>query len=316
MAMSCYFLVRQTSDGERMTSTAAEVHNHARGDYRAPALFRRAWRPETGIYRRFSHLVVLTDGAGRLRLPDGVCDLTAPTAAFMPTASRAHVELSAGSDGYLLGVSEELMVDAIGNRAESVQLRILVERPAVTRVLGGGESAEITALARGFIDELNRQDRGSWMALAAYMRLLLISVRRTTDAVTADAGPQVEAAPVLQRFRQLVELHFRDHWTVRAYVHELGVTYDRLHALCRRKLGRSPIQLVHERILREACLRLERSASSVQQVSDGLGYNDPTYFSHFFKHKTGYSPAAYRNLAGGLSQSDHPRLSSGFSDWP
>ncbi len=62
-------------------------------------------------------------------------------------------------------------------------------------------------------------------------------------------------------------------------------------------------------------MRLERSARTVQEISDGLGFRDPTYFSHFFKKKTGFSPAAYRDFAR-KSEVSEGTLSSGYADWP
>lgn len=300
-----------------MAASVTGIHNHARGEHRAPALFRRTWRPQAGMYGRFSHVLLLGDGSARLGFGADTHDMQAPAAGFLPATSGAVVELSAGTEGYVVGASEELMIDAIGHWVESVQLRILAERPAVIGTLARPEFAEIVALARGFIDELNRPERGSWMALAAYMRLILIFLRRAGESGKPDAPGQGEVGSILQRFRLLVDLHFRDHWPVRAYVRELGLPYERLHGLCRRALGRTPGQLVHERMLREACLLLERSASSIQQVAESLGYGDPTYFSHFFKRKTGHSPAGYRRLLRERARGGrHPDLFSGFSDWP
>ena len=68
--------------------------------------------------------------------------------------------------------------------------------------------------------------------------------------------------------------------------------------------------------MQEAKLRLERSARNIQEISDSLGFRDPTYFSHFFKRKTGLSPAGYREMARVSSGSENGVLSSGYADWP
>ena len=81
-------------------------------------------------------------------------------------------------------------------------------------------------------------------------------------------------------------------------------------------LSRSPIELVHDRVVQEAKLRLERSARSVQEISYGLGFRDPANFSHFFKRKTGVSPARYRALARDATSGPMIPLSSSYYDWP
>lgn len=153
------------------------------------------------------------------------------------------------------------------------------------------------------------------MAIAAYMRLILMALWRAAGAEAAEQRGRGGGASVLQRYRQLVEIGFRQHRSIADYAGELGVTTDRLHSICRSELGRSPVQLLHERVVQEAKLRLERSARTVQEISDGLGFRDPTYFSHFFKKKTGFSPAIYRDLAR-KSEASTVTLSSGYADWP
>ena len=69
-------------------------------------------------------------------------------------------------------------------------------------------------------------------------------------------------------------------------------------------------------MVQEAKLRLERSARNIQEISDSLGFRDPTYFSHFFKRKTGLSPAGYREIARASAGSENSMLSSGYADWP
>lgn len=88
-----------------------------------------------------------------------------------------------------------------------------------------------------------------------------------------------------------------------------------VHAICQRTLKRPPLELVHDRLVQEAKLRLERGARSIQEISDSLGFRDPANFSHFFKRKAGVSPAKYRALAIGAS-GPAAAMSSGYYEWP
>jgi AraC-like DNA-binding protein len=176
--------------------------------------------------------------------------------------------------------------------------------------------AEISPLISGFVRELGDPTRSSWMVASAYIRLILMALWRGSDGERSEQRGQGETGSILQRYRQLVEAGFRRHRPISDYAAELGVTADRLHSICQRALGRSPIQLLHERVVQEAKLRLERSARNIQEISDSLGFRDPTYFSHFFKRKTGLSPAGYREIARASAGSENSMLSSGYADWP
>ena len=90
----------------------------------------------------------------------------------------------------------------------------------------------------------------------------------------------------------------------------------RSHDLCRRELGKTPIQLVHERLLHEARLRLERSVLTVEQVAGSIGFRDVGHFSRFFKSKVGLPPAKYRETVARFVRDGGAVPASTYADWP
>jgi AraC family transcriptional regulator, transcriptional activator of pobA len=96
------------------------------------------------------------------------------------------------------------------------------------------------------------------------------------------------------RFVHLVEQHFLDHWPMERYAARLGLSTQRLNRLVRQHARRSALQLVHERLLREACRRLIYVAVPATRLAFELGFDDPAYFSRFFKRHTGLSPQRWR----------------------
>jgi AraC-like DNA-binding protein len=292
------------------------IHLHARGEWHEPSLTHRTIRFQKGLYIPFHHIFLLQAGRATLVLEtEDERTLQGPTIAYLPPQARSELHMAAGAAGFLVGASPQIMVDAIGNRAESYALRIFSERPWFMTERNIDAVNEVQPLIAGFVRELGDPARASWMAISAYMRLILLTLWRAGGAETSEQRGRGGNASILQRYRQLVEAWFRQHRPITDYARELGVTTDRLHAICQSTLGRSPVQLLHERVVQEAKLRLERSARTVQEISDGLGFRDPTYFSHFFKRKTGFSPAAYRDVARS-SEVAESTLSSGYADWP
>jgi AraC-like DNA-binding protein len=125
-----------------------------------------------------------------------------------------------------------------------------------------------------------------------------------------------EKAGILQRFRQLVEMNFRNHWTIAQYADALGISTDRLHAVCTSGIGKPPKALVSERLAHEAVQRMERSSITIQQLGHSLGFNDPAHFSSFFKRMTGMPPSRYQELIV-RSRADGQNVPpKRFADWP
>ena len=107
-------------------------------------------------------------------------------------------------------------------------------------------------------------------------------------------------------------MHYRDNLDIDDFALRLGVTRSRLHNACLRTLGLPPQQLVHQRLISEARLRLRDTAQTVEQVGYSLGFRDPAYFSRFFRRLSGVSPGAYRKA----SRVATPAEAISFAAWP
>lgn len=276
-------------------------------------------------------LEALQNRTVRLRFPEGYSTLLylvqgslvlgpneetveGPALCFWPSEQRPPLSLNAGARARIVGLSDTITLDAIGARSESVHLRMLVENPFVATLNDGPVLDQISILFDWFGEELGAPELQSPMSLSALLRLILIGALRIH--IPEPTQTVAETTTVLRRFRHLVELHYRDHWQVARYAEDLGVDYDRLNRICKRETGRSPAELVHERLTAEAKARLENSGYPLKKIAADLGFSDATRFSHFFKRRTEMSPGAYRAVVSRPDGEDLVELRRGFSDWP
>jgi AraC family transcriptional activator of pobA len=128
----------------------------------------------------------------------------------------------------------------------------------------------------------------AWLARAIVWRLAEVARR---DAVAPQRGGR---QALYTRFVVLLEAHYLDHWPVTRYAERLGLNAERLNRMVRAETGQSVQALLHTRLLREACRRLLHVAAPVSRLAYELGFEDPAYFSRFFRRLTGLSPGAYR----------------------
>ena len=164
--------------------------------------------------------------------------------------------------------------------------------------------------------ELRHGGRASWMLLGAHFSLIAVEIWRLSGAEDVAMKSQGGTSAILQRFRQLVENHFRNHWSIHDYADEIGISHDRLHSICTRKLARKPLDLVHERLCHEGKLLLERSSLTIEQIGHSLGFKDASHFSHFFKRRTGLAPSRYRQNFLDAETGQHLVSPETYADWP
>jgi len=105
---------------------------------------------------------------------------------------------------------------------------------------------------------------------------------------------------VANDFIQLIETNHRTQHSPKFYAAELNMGKSNLRKICQRSVGVSPTSCIYARIMLEACTLLEDARRSVKEIASDLGFDDPIYFSRFFKGQGGIPPDTYRGIASKL----------------
>lgn len=286
------------------------------------ALQPRVWSLNRVAAVRTRHLLLLLDGAGEADIGHPSADghrtaVAGPAVIWLGRAAPTRLALEAGAHGHRAWIPEETVVAAIGDMGDSAAIAALAERDFVLSL--AGYQAETSALERCLLAALAEQaePRAAAPLLAsALLRIVLVLLLRVSGGTQTPLPASGERLALLQRFRQLVEMNFRSHWTIADYADALSISTDRLHAICRAGIGKSPKALVSERLAHEAATRLERSSLTIEQLGHLLGFGDPAHFSNFFRKMRGMPPGRFRTMMltqrAGQQQAPSPR----FSEWP
>jgi AraC family transcriptional regulator, transcriptional activator of pobA len=78
------------------------------------------------------------------------------------------------------------------------------------------------------------------------------------------------------------------------YAKELGVTQNHLNDSVREVTGKSAGTLIREQVIKQATMCLRQSSKSVSEIGYLLGFQDPSYFSRYYKKQTGKLPSEVR----------------------
>lgn len=83
-------------------------------------------------------------------------------------------------------------------------------------------------------------------------------------------------------------------WTLTELARRSHCSGEHLRRLCRRQLGRTPMQQVTYLRIRHAAMLLTRSGDKLEIIATAVGYANPFVFSNTFKRWTGWRPSEYR----------------------
>ena len=98
---------------------------------------------------------------------------------------------------------------------------------------------------------------------------------------------------IVQRYNQLLlEYDTKEH-AVSFYAEKLNITPNHLNKCVKLVLNKSASGLLNEMIILEAKVLMNQNPINVGELAFALGFEDPSYFTRFFKKHTGITPTEY-----------------------
>ncbi|EIW3594201.1 4-hydroxyphenylacetate catabolism regulatory protein HpaA [Salmonella enterica] len=245
-------------------------------------------------HNRFFQMHFLNTGQIELQLDDQRFSVQAPLFVLTPPSMPHAFFTEPNSDGHVLTVRQELIWplleilypgtrDALGMPGICLSM---ADKPEELEALGHYWALiqrESTSAQPGHEHTLT-------LLAQAVFNLLLRNVPLNDHPACGVRGELKQ----FQRFNQMIDERYSEHWSVPEYAQRLGITESRLTDMCRRFANRSPKRLIFDRQLREAKRLLLFSDSAVHEIAYHLGFKDPAYFARFFNRQTGCSPSAFR----------------------
>jgi len=151
----------------------------------------------------------------------------------------------------------------------------------------------VTGLFSSIYDEFAEQKDNSPSVIRAYLHILLVSIQRFYES-KEEAQHKTGKAVTARRFRNYVSQDFIQHRTIGHYARRMNFSEDHLQTIIRQATGKTPGQIIRDELILEAKRLLSHTDLNASEISSYLNMDDPSYFSRFFKQRTGMSPTSFR----------------------
>lgn len=156
------------------------------------------------------------------------------------------------------------------------------------------EQKKFQLLHEVFLDEFETRDTIQAEMLRMLMARFIIKGTRLLKAqegiLETKKSSQID---LLREFNFLVEQHFKTEHSVSFYADKLFKSPKTLSNNFA-KLNRSPLQIIHQRIVLEAKRLLIYTDKTAKEIAYEVGFDDASHLSRLFKKHTSTSPSDFK----------------------
>lgn len=123
------------------------------------------------------------------------------------------------------------------------------------------------------------------------IELLLFETNRSK---IANGGEVWRPDALFLKFLEFIRNNFNKNYSLREIAIHLQTTELKLNELAKQHTGRTAQNVIYGLLISEAKRILQYENKRINEVAFELGFQDPHYFSKFFKNHTHLSPTEYR----------------------
>lgn len=139
--------------------------------------------------------------------------------------------------------------------------------------------------------ELQEKPYQYLISVHSRIELILVTINRSKIM----AGNEIYKPDALfLKFLEKIRANFEKNLTVKQIATALHTTEAKLNELSKLHTGKTAQNVIYGLVVSEAKRLFIYEKLSVKEVAYQLGFNDPFYFSNFFKKHTSLSPKLYR----------------------
>lgn len=226
--------------------------------------------------------------------------LKADTILFVPPGLKHRMYIDKSVGGTYILFNEEFIQYNRTNHVPLKEYRLFNNsdfKSLITVVPAKHEKLNnITGL---IFEELKNTDDYSQDIVLNLLHLFLLESRRIFDQQNQAPKEESETTPdaTIIKFKQLIEENFAKEKNVSIYAEMLNMNPSCLNELTKRTTGITAGELIRNRVIDETKKLLYSSSMSGKEIAYELGFDDPAYFSRFFKKYTGTTLKEFRDVS-------------------
>ena len=235
-------------------------------------------------------LVWCSSGTAMLVVDENEFELTANTVITITSGQIHYFKKIKAAKGFVL----EFTYDFFCKDDKDIELifhNSLFCHFAMNELIPLGKGRLVEMELRQIEKELKQMPYQYLVSVHSRIKLILVEINRSKLQL---GGEIYKPDALFLKFLETLRANFKKNMSARQIASYLGTTESKLNELSKLHTGRTAQNVIFGLVASEAKRLFMYEKLSVKEVAYELGFNDPFYFSNFFKKQTKQSPKTYK----------------------
>jgi AraC family transcriptional activator of pobA len=265
---------------------------------------RKPCKVRTPFSRRDFYKIALVVGHGKMIYSDKEVIIDRPALVFSSPTVTASCESGEGvQEGYFC-LFTQAFIESQEYQSELQNYPLFNTGSSHIVFLNEVQLTFVSALMRKMMEEMNADYAGKYELLRNYLHILMHEALKKSPSNNLISNNSA-AARITNLFLDLLERQFPidspgqslEFTTAHHFAQALAVHTNHLNRAVKEITGKTTTSHITERVMKEANALLKHTDWSIAQIAGGLGFDEPAYFTNFYKKHNGSSPAIARTRA-------------------
>lgn len=235
-------------------------------------------------------LIWCSSGSATLAVDENVFELKADTVITITSGQIHCLKSMKNARGFVIEFTYDFFCKN-DNDIELIFHNSLFCHFAMNEVISLAKNHSIQTELEQIERELREKPYQYLISIHSRIELILVEINRAK----LEQGSEIYKPDALfLKFLETIRANFEKKLSVREIAVSLGATESKLNELSKLHTGRTAQSVIYGLVASEAKRLLTYEKLSVKETAFRLGFDDPFYFSNFFKKQTKLSPKMYK----------------------
>lgn len=243
----------------------------------------------------FYEVLYLSKGSGFHIIDSNKYEIKPPCIFFLSPGQAHRLELSKDIDGFIFLFTAEFYLVNQTNKNKLLEFPFFfsVSQNNPPLLINNYNDNEFLRMLFIRGSKETEKNEASSEIIHSILELLLLICDKLypDDLTTVHKG---KGWIIVKNFLKLIEENYQNNLSITEYAQKLAISPNHLTQMVRQITGKTSIELLQEKLIVETKRLLIHTNLTVSEISDRMSFDDQSYFTKYFKNKTGITPLQYR----------------------